>query len=52
MQISQKMAGFTLGKADILRRAMGKKKAKDMEAMKIEFVAGAKEKGCRRRNCG
>ena len=45
MQISQKMAGFTLGKADILRRAMGKKKLKDMEAMKIEFTAGAKKKG-------
>ncbi len=45
MQISQKMAGFTLGKADILRRAMGKKKVKDMERMKIEFLAGAKEKG-------
>ena len=45
MQISQKMAGFTLGKADILRRAMGKKKAKDMESMKIQFIAGAKEKG-------
>jgi len=45
MQISQKMAGFTLGKADILRRAMGKKKLKDMEIMKIEFKAGAKEKG-------
>ncbi len=45
MQISQKMAGFTLGKADILRRAMGKKKAKDMEKMKIEFTAGAKEQG-------
>ncbi len=45
MQISQAMAGFSLGKADILRRAMGKKKLKDMERMKIEFKAGAKEKG-------
>ena len=41
MQISRKMAGFTMGKADILRRAMGKKKIKDMEAMKIEFIEGA-----------
>jgi len=45
MQISQVMAGFTLGKADILRRAMGKKKLKDMEEMKIQFINGAKEKG-------
>ena len=45
MQISQKMAGFTLGRADILRRAMGHKNLKDMESMKIQFIDGAKEKG-------
>jgi DNA polymerase III subunit alpha len=45
MQISRKMAGFSMGKADILRRAMGKKKAKDMEEMKIGFIAGAQEQG-------
>ncbi len=45
MQISQVMAGFSLGKADILRRAMGKKKPKEMEKMKYEFREGAKEKG-------
>lgn len=41
MQISRKMAGFTMGKADILRKAMGKKKAEEMQRMKIEFIAGA-----------
>ncbi len=45
MQISQVMAGFSLGKADILRRAMGKKKMDVMEKMKVEFLAGAQEKG-------
>ncbi|MGI6395239.1 MAG: DNA polymerase III subunit alpha [bacterium] len=43
MQISRKMAGFTLGKADILRKAMGKKLAKEMEKMKKEFIEGALE---------
>lgn len=45
MQISQKMAGFTLGKADILRRAMGKKKAEEMQKMKSEFITGASTLG-------
>ncbi|MCK5807979.1 DNA polymerase III subunit alpha [bacterium] len=45
MQISQVMAGFSLGKADILRRAMGKKKLDVMETMKVDFLVGAKEKG-------
>ncbi len=45
MKVAQIIGGFSLGKADILRRAMGKKKVKDMEKMKVEFVAGAKEKG-------
>jgi len=45
MQISQKMAGFTLGKADILRRAMGKKKAEEMQKMKSEFISGAASLG-------
>jgi DNA polymerase III subunit alpha len=42
MQISRKMAGFSMGKADILRKAMGKKILKDMERMKVEFIEGAK----------
>ena len=45
MQVAQIIGGFSLAKADILRRAMGKKKKKDMEKMKIEFIAGAAEKG-------
>lgn len=45
MQTAQILGGFTLGKADILRRAMGKKKMEVMEAMKVEFVEGAEKKG-------
>jgi DNA polymerase-3 subunit alpha len=45
MQTAQLMGGFTLGKADILRRAMGKKKMDIMEAMKVEFVEGAEKQG-------
>ncbi len=41
MQTAQIIGGFSLGKADVLRRAMGKKKAKVMQEMKEEFVAGA-----------
>ncbi|MGT2674557.1 DNA polymerase III subunit alpha [Streptococcus rupicaprae] len=41
MQIAQRFAGFSLGKADILRRAMGKKKPEEMRAMADEFLAGA-----------
>ncbi len=44
MQTAQIMAGFTLGKADILRRAMGKKKVDIMAEQKVEFVKGAAEK--------
>jgi DNA polymerase III subunit alpha len=42
MQIAQEMGGFSLGKADILRRGMGKKKAKVVNKMKGQFVEGAK----------
>ncbi len=45
MQIGQKVAGFTLGKADIMRRAMGKKKIKELEKMKKEFIAGSEKNG-------
>ncbi|MBI9099937.1 MAG: DNA polymerase III subunit alpha [Spirochaetaceae bacterium] len=45
MKVAQIIGGFSLGKADILRRAMGKKKVKDMEKLKIEFIAGAKKLG-------
>jgi DNA polymerase-3 subunit alpha len=42
MQIASKMAGFSLGEADILRKAMGKKVAKDMISMREKFLAGAR----------
>ncbi|MDC7127342.1 MAG: DNA polymerase III subunit alpha, partial [Spirochaetales bacterium] len=45
MKVAQIIGGFSLGKADILRRAMGKKKVKVMEEMKIEFLDGAVAQG-------
>ena len=41
MQIAQELSGFTLGQADILRRAMGKKKKEEMEKLRATFVEGA-----------
>ena len=43
MQTASILAGFSLGEADILRRAMGKKKVKDLIAMKNRFVEGAQK---------
>ena len=40
MQVVQVLAGFSLGQADILRRAIGKKKIKDMEAQHDKFIEG------------
>lgn len=45
MQTAQIMAGFSLGKADILRRAMGKKKASEMAKQRLVFVDGASHRG-------
>ncbi len=45
MKIASVLAGFTLGEADILRRAMGKKKAQVMAAQRAKFVEGAKARG-------
>jgi len=45
MQISNRLAGYSLGDADILRRAMGKKKAEEMAAQRARFLQGAKQKG-------
>ncbi len=45
MRISNVVAGFTLGEADLLRKAMGKKKADVMAAMRAKFVEGAKKNG-------
>ncbi len=45
MQIAQEMAGYTLGGADLLRRAMGKKIKEAMDAEKPKFLKGAKANG-------
>ena len=45
MQISNRIAGYSLGDADILRRAMGKKKVEEMVKQRARFVAGAVERG-------
>src|SRR6056297_204037 len=45
MLLSQKLAGFTKGQADSLRKAMGKKKKKLMEQLKEKFTAGCKQNG-------
>ncbi len=45
MQIAQKLSGFTAGQADLLRRAMGKKKRAELEKQKQGFIAGAVKNG-------
>ena len=45
MQIANIIGGYSLGEADLLRRAMGKKKAEEMAAHRQRFVEGAKGKG-------
>jgi DNA polymerase-3 subunit alpha len=45
MQISQIIGGYTLGGADMLRRAMGKKKAEEMDKHRATIAAGAKTRG-------
>lgn len=45
MQVAQILAGFTLGDADILRRAMGKKDQKEMAQKREDFVRGAERNG-------
>ena len=49
MQIAQKLAGYTLGGADLLRRAMGKKKPEEMAQQRSVFIAGAVARGVRER---
>jgi DNA polymerase-3 subunit alpha len=48
MQIAQLLAGYSLGEADLLRRAMGKKIRKEMEQQRGRFVSGAIERGVER----
>ena len=45
MQIAQVLSGYTLGNADLLRRAMGKKVQAEMDAQRKNFVEGAKARG-------
>ena len=48
MQIAQVIGGYTLGGADLLRRAMGKKKAEEMAQQRDVFVSGAERNGLAR----
>ena len=45
MSIARKLANFSYGKADVLRRAMSKKKAKELEKLKPEFIDGCLKNG-------
>ena len=51
MQVAQKLAGYSLGEADLLRRAMGKKIVEEMAKQRERFVQGAKERGFSDRKC-
>jgi DNA polymerase-3 subunit alpha len=48
MQIAQVIGGYTLGSADLLRRAMGKKKLEEMAQQRDIFTAGAEKNGLSR----
>ncbi len=45
MKIASEVAGYSLGQADVLRRAMGKKKRREMKAQRESFVEGARRRG-------
>ena len=45
MQIAQVLSGYSLGEADLLRRAMGKKQPAEMAKQKTRFISGAQERG-------
>lgn len=47
MKIAQDMAGYTLGQADLLRRAMGKKKVSEMQKQREKFIDGSAKNGVR-----
>ena len=48
MQLAQKLAGYTLSEADLMRRAMGKKKREEMAKHQEKFVEGAVERGIKK----
>ena len=52
LQIANRLAGYSMGEADLLRRAMGKKKRAEMEQQEQRFVEGAVERGVDRRKAG
>ena len=52
MQIAQVLAGYSLGSADMLRRAMGKKKAEEMAQQRAFFLEGAHNRGIDERTAG
>jgi DNA polymerase-3 subunit alpha len=49
MQLAQRLSGYSLGEADLMRRAMGKKKPKEMAVHEERFISGAKERGIDKR---
>jgi DNA polymerase-3 subunit alpha len=49
MKMAQDLAGYTLGQADLLRRAMGKKKAEEMQKQRETFIDGSTKNGVNRR---
>jgi len=52
MQVARIIAGYSLGQADILRRAMGKKKKEIIDAEKVPFIEGAVKKGFSKTKAG
>lgn len=52
MRIARELAGYSLGAADLLRRAMGKKKADEMARQRERFLAGATERGVEEETAG
>jgi DNA polymerase-3 subunit alpha len=48
MKIAQDMAGYSLGQADLLRRAMGKKKVSEMEKQQEKFIDGSMKNGVKK----
>lgn len=51
MQIVQTIGGFSLGGADLVRRAMGKKIKEEMDKLKVQFAQGGVEKGYNKEHC-
>ena len=49
MQLAQKLAGYSLGDADLMRRAMGKKKQSEMAKHENQFIDGAVERGIKKK---